>query len=86
MTPVEIEEEVFATEGVRVVIRANRRTQLGDYQYDRMAANNSTIKEWLDRRVIPIIEGNEVVVINGEGVRPNGQMSLARLRASYRRD
>lgn len=85
MTPVEIEEAVLNVEEVRIVIRAPRRTQLGDYEYTRMAAGNSSIKSWLDLRIVPLLNGHEVVVVNGEGITPHGQMSMLRLRRSYER-
>lgn len=83
MRAVEIEEAVFALEEVRIVIRCNPRADLGDYQYTRRAAGNSSVTEWLEQRIVPIVDGHQVVVINGQGEIPHGRTRMERLRSTY---
>ena len=83
MTPWEIEQAVFELEEIRIVIRADTTKQLGAYQYARKAAENASISEWLEQRIKPIIMGNSVVVVDGNGNVPHGRTRLSTLRASY---
>jgi hypothetical protein len=83
MTPEELEQAVFDRDEVRIVVRARRGTQLGDYNYARKAAGAATLAHWLGQRVTPLLAGHEVVVIDGWGTRPNGRTKLINLRASY---
>ncbi|MEW6597817.1 MAG: hypothetical protein AB1429_10010 [Pseudomonadota bacterium] len=83
MSPTELEDEVFDLEGIRIIVRAPRGTQLGDYSYARKAAGVATLAHWLGQRVLPLTAGHEVVVINGAGERPHGKTSLSKLRDSY---
>jgi hypothetical protein len=85
VTASEIEQAVFDLEEIRIVIRASLRTQLGDFNYSRKAAGNSSITEWLEQRIHPIITGNQVVVVDGSGALPHGRTKLEKLRASYER-
>lgn len=85
MRPAEFEQAVFDLEEVRIVIRSPRREDLQDYLYDRKAAGNSNIKEWLEQRVMPKINGADVVVVDGTGALPHGRTRMDTLRASYAR-
>lgn len=85
MTPREIEQTIFDLEEVRITIRAPTNITMGDYIYTRKAAGNASITEWLLQRVIPIIGGYEVVVIDGTGAIPHGRTKMETLRASYGR-
>jgi hypothetical protein len=81
----EIEQEIFEREEVRVVIRAPWKTHLGAYNYQRAASGTSSVTEWLQQRVIPAVQGHEVVVIDGNGAVPHGRTKMSTLRASYER-
>ncbi len=85
MTPGDIEQAVFELEEVRIVIRAAPNTVLDDYNFVRKAADNSSLNEWLEQRIRPIIRGNSVVVVDGSGNVPHGRTKMATLRASYER-
>ena len=85
MSPREIEQAVLDLEQIRIVIRAPIKEKLGDFSYDRKAAGTTTVSEWLDQRIKPIIEGADVAVVDGTGVTPNGRTSMATLRKSYER-
>lgn len=68
-----------------MVIRASAGAQLGNYQYSRKAAGNTSVNEWLQQRVIPVVAGHEVAVIDGTGRFPHGRTNMETLRASYSR-
>jgi hypothetical protein len=83
MTPPQIEQAVFELEEVRIVIRAPINEELDDFQYDRKAAGNSSITDWLEQRIRPLVHGHAVVVIDGTGVSPHGRTKMERLRQTY---
>jgi hypothetical protein len=83
MTPLEVETAVFALEAVRILIRAPENSKLGDFQFVRKAADNASISEWLEQRILPITKGFPVVVIDGTGSIPRGQKKMSTLRQSY---
>lgn len=83
MKAIEIESAVFELEQVRIVIRCPAGAHLGDYNYERRAAGNSSVSEWLQQRIIPLLNGNEVTVINGHGEIPHGRTRMERLRQTY---
>jgi hypothetical protein len=83
VTPPEIEQAVFELEEIRVVIRTGLRDQLGDFLYERRAAGNTSIAEWLEQRITPIVGKLPVVVVDGTGALPHGRTKLENLRASY---
>ena len=85
MKPTEIEQAVFDLEEVRIVIRAPVRDELGDFQYDRKAAGNTSISDWLEQRIKPIVDGRAVVVVDGNGTLPHGRTEMERLRETYGR-
>jgi hypothetical protein len=83
LRPAEIERAVFELEQVRIVIRAPVRMDLGEYEYERQAAGNASITQWLEQRIYPLVEGNGVVVVDGTGALPNGRTKMENLRATY---
>ena len=86
MRPADLEQAVFDLEEVRIVVRARPNTELGDLQYDRKAAGNTSITEWLEQRIYPLTDDYYVVVIDGSGALPHGRTRMERLRSSYARD
>jgi hypothetical protein len=83
MKPTEIEQAVFDLEEVRIVIRAPLKEDLGDFDYDRKAAGNTSISDWLEQRIKPLINGHSVVVIDGTGALPHGRTRMEKLRETY---
>jgi hypothetical protein len=83
MKPTEFERAVFDLEEVRIVVRADLSTELGDFDYDRKAANNTSISDWLEQRIRPLIDGHAVAVVDGTGVSPHGRTRMEKLRESY---
>lgn len=82
---IEFEQAVLELEEVRIVIRAPLGVDLGRYNYDRKAANNASVTEWLDQRVRPLIGDFGVVVVDGKGATPHGRTKMSTLRESYER-
>lgn len=83
MTAREFEDAVFDLEGVRIVLRCPVNTPLPDYLYDRRAAGNTTVNEWLAARISHRIGGHDVAVIDGLGGYANRRMKMSTLRDSY---
>ena len=83
MKPIDLEQAVFELEEVRIVVRAPLNTDLGDFQYDRKAAGNTNITDWLEQRIKPLLNGNAVAVVGGTGTYPHGRTKMDTLRASY---
>jgi hypothetical protein len=86
MRPVEFEQAVFDLEEVRIVVRADPNADLGDFEYDRKAASNASITDWLEQRIYPLTGEYYVVVVDGSGARPHGRTKMEKLRSSYARD
>jgi len=85
MRVAELEDEVYNLDEIRIVIRASRKLEIGDYQYERKAADNTSITEWLEQRIYPLLgsERVRVEVIDGYGGLPHGRTKLGSVRATY---
>jgi hypothetical protein len=79
----EFEAKVLEKEEILIRVRAMSSTQVDDYNYDRKAAGNSSITDWLEGRIKPLLKNNEVAVIAGDYATPHGRTKLDTLRASY---
>ena len=79
----EFEDAVWATEAIRIVVRASSGTEVGDYDYAYAAAQNLRLSELMRIRIHPLLNDEGVVAIRGNGTRANGHLSLRRLRDSY---
>lgn len=84
VTATDIEQAVFSIEEIRIVIRAPRSYlfQRG-YDYERKAAGTTSIKGWMETRLQPILEGQQAVVIDGNGQIPHGRTKIETVRQSY---
>ena len=79
----EFEAKVLEKEEIVIRVRAPSNTQVSDYSYDRKAAGNSSITDWLEGRIKPLLNNNEVIVIAGDYATPHGRTKLDTLRSSY---
>jgi hypothetical protein len=79
----ELEEEVFDKDEIRIVVRARANTDLGDYSYERKAAENTSLSDWLEQRIEPLTGDNPVIVIDGSGRVAHGRTRLGVIRATY---
>lgn len=82
----ELEDSVYDLDEVRIVVRGPRATEVGDYNYERKASDSTSITEWLDQRIKPLIGDNmRVEVIDGYGALPHGRTRLSVVRETYLR-
>jgi len=79
----EFEDAVWATERIRVAIRAVANSEVGDYGYQNAAQGNRNIKWFLDTRIRPRVGDYDVVVIGGDGKQPYGGTYIQTVRDSY---
>lgn len=84
-TVAQLEQEVYELEEVRIVVRAPKNTVVGDFVHVRKAPGNSTVTEWQNNRIKPLLNGYEVVVIDGDGHTARGSNKMETLRRSYDR-
>ncbi len=80
----EFEDAVWATEGIRIVIRAGANGAFENYKYERAAPDSWSISRLLEKRIQQHASDLEVIVIQGNGEQPRGNVVLRTLRASYR--
>jgi hypothetical protein len=87
MTVKDLEQEVYDLDEIRIVVRTSRDLDVGDYDYERKAADNTSITEWLDQRIYPLFGQNRVrvEVVDGYGALPHGRTRLSVVRGSYAR-
>ena len=79
----DFEETVLEIEEVTIRVRARTDTQVEDYDYDRRAADNMSVTNWLRGRISPCLDGLEVSVIDGNYQTPHGRTNMGTLRQSY---
>lgn len=85
MTVQEFEDAVWRVEGIRVVVRAHRSAQVGDYKYTRGAQETWRVPQLIENRIQPKVGKREIVVMQGDGEQPHGRVILRTVRASYKR-
>lgn len=79
----EFERQVFEVDEVRIVTRCRRDQQLPEYPYERKAATTTSLTEWLNTRIKPLVGDVEVDVIDGTGVAPHGRTNIENVRNGY---
>lgn len=79
----QLEQFVFDVEGIRLIIRLPWNAEVGEYAYQRRAAGNTSVTEWLNLRIAPLIGGAGTVVVDGSGRVPHGRSHLDTVRNSY---
>ena len=86
-TPAEIEYAISTLELIRVVIRRKRNERIYEknYDFERKFSNNSSIRDWIETRLRPIIGDDEVEAIDGYGAIIPLHTKMQKLRESYRR-
>jgi hypothetical protein len=78
-----LEEKIFDLEQVVVKIRAPLDAEVDDYGYERKAAASTSVSDWLESRIKPLVKGHEVAIIGGNYTTPHGRTKLGTLRESY---
>jgi hypothetical protein len=79
----EFEAKVLELEEIVIRVRAPSGAKVKDYDYERKAAGNQSISDWLEGRIKPLIGTYEVDVLAGDYATPHGRTKLETLRASY---
>jgi hypothetical protein len=79
------EARVWEVEGIRIVVRAPERTEVGDYEWQNAAQETWRVTQWLENRLLPRLNGHQVVVLQGDGAQPHGRVILRNLRQSWNR-
>lgn len=80
----ELERQIFEKEEIKVVIRAPRSKMFKPYDFQRKAASNTSISEWLETRIKPLLENCEIEIIKGDGSSPHGRTNVENVRSSYK--
>lgn len=79
----ELERQIFEKEEIRVVIRCPRNIQFDEYTYERKTAANTSITDWYNTRLKPILGEYDADIIDGYGTNPHGRTGIERVRNSY---
>ncbi len=80
----ELERQIFEKEEIRVVIRAPRNTMFEEYNFIKKAAANTSITDWYNTRLKPILgDEYDADIISGFGTNPHGKTGIERVRNSY---
>ena len=81
-------EKVEEKEGIKVRAWADPETLVDEYAYERCAAENTSISDFLDTRIRPKLkleDGKEIPfeIIDGNYTKPHGRTSMKKLRSTY---
>jgi hypothetical protein len=79
----DFEKKVWEQDQIRIVIRANSQDEVGSYGQKKAAQGNWRIKEFLKKRIKPLVKGKEIVVIERNGEIAHGKKLLKSYRESY---
>ena len=62
----DFEQKILELEEIVIVVRASPNDEIDDYPYERMAAGNTSISNWIEQRIRPVLGSRDFVIINGE--------------------
>jgi hypothetical protein len=80
----DFEKKILELEEIVIVVRASPNDEIDDYPYERMAAGNTSISNWIEQRIRPVLGSRDFVIINGEhNTAPHGRTKLSTLRDGY---
>lgn len=79
----ELEAQILEKEEIVVVIRAKPTQEIGDYTYERKAAGNTSVSDWVEQRLKPILNGLDFTIVSGEYTHPHGRTKMSTLRDGY---
>lgn len=79
----DVEAKILALEDVVVVIRAESDKVIGDYDYERKTPGNTSVSDWIEKRLKPAINGLDFSIISGEYSTPHGRTKMCTLRDGY---
>lgn len=79
----ELEDKIWAVEGIRVAIDAPRDAQFSDYKYKNAVAENTSVTKFIAGRLEPVLNGATLSIYQGDGEEPHGRTAVKKVRASY---
>lgn len=79
----ELEEAIEEVEGFRVVFRARKNQEAGDYPYQRAAIETWSISDWINSRLTDAQQALGISVVDGYGREPHGNTQLSTIRETY---
>lgn len=79
----EFEAKILEKEEIVLVVRAPADTFVNDYNYERKAAGNTSVKDFGEGRIKESIGDLEFSIVNGNHTAPHGRTKLSTLRESY---
>lgn len=79
----EFEEEFERVEGLKIVVRASKKTQVPDYEYQRALDGGKTISALKRGRVDPILGGIEYEILSGDLEPAGGKMKINTVKKTY---
>lgn len=82
----EFVEKVELLEGIVIALWTDENTPVEDYDYQRQAANNISISDWIEGRIKPKIGNISVRIVDGKHSAPHRGQRLDTLRKSYLQD
>lgn len=83
----DLERQIYEKEEIKVVLRCKKNSSFDSYDYKRKAAANTSVKEWAETRLRPIIgDDTEFEIVNGAGQSPHGRTNIETVRNSYHED
>lgn len=82
----EFVEKVELLEGIVIALWTGENTLVDDYDYQRQAANNISISDWIEGRIRPKIGDIAVRIVDGRHASPHRGQRLDTLRKSYLQD
>lgn len=83
VTIADFEDQVWSLEGVRIVVRATQSTMVKRYDYSRKIAASTSVTDWGNGRIKPLLCDLDFYVVDGSGTRPHGRTNMGTIRDSY---
>lgn len=80
----DFEDAVWAVDGIRVVIRAARVTEVDDFDWANAAPEGQRLTVYVGNRIRTRIGDHDYCVIDGRGSEPHGRTLIRNVRQSYR--
>jgi|LGOV01.1.fsa_nt_gb hypothetical protein len=84
MTVEKLEDKVWMQDNIRIVVRCSSDTKVKDYPHKNAAQASWSVTKFIDNRITPLLNGQGVVVLMGDGEQPHGRTLLSSLRDSYK--
>lgn len=79
----DLEQKVYESEGIRIVIRGDKDESVDSYPYERRTSKNTTVSEFIEKRIKPLTSGKSISVITGNGQEPRGNTLMGNVRKDY---